>query len=192
MSQFRNPFFCTVSCQRFKSSMGLLASFVHLSAAFVMVSVLVNPKVITSFTPSPIMGIDPVKMVWAHINSSRRVICSRSSMKSCAIFSTALCAGVFPEYIFSPMRRFSKSSIVVTFSGATSGGVYVLVIYPVLGTTLPPISRDTYGATLRLPFLKSTSTLSVTNVSSCRKNVLLKNVLTGGSFSMTLPIVLGS
>ena len=41
-----------------------------------------------------------------------------STMKSCAIFSTARCAGVLPEYIFSPGLRSSKSSTVVTFSGA--------------------------------------------------------------------------
>lgn len=44
-------------------------------------------------------------------------------------------------------------SMVVTLSGAMNGGVYVSVVYPVFGTTFPPISRDTNGASFRAPFL---------------------------------------
>ena len=42
--------------------------------------------------------------------------------------------------------------------GIAVRGVYVSVVYPVFGTTFPPISRDTNGASFRAPFLWSIST----------------------------------
>ena len=76
------PFFCTVSCQRLISAIGSEVSTVHLFFATEIVSLFVKEKSITSFTPSPMIGIAPVKIVCAHISSSRLKICSLNSLKA--------------------------------------------------------------------------------------------------------------
>ena len=153
--QFVKPFFCTCSCQAFRSPYLSWAVppfhffFVSLDRSIL----LENWKSITSETPSPITVIFPASMAWAHIHSSRRRIISRSSVKSSDIWITARCAGVLPLYRFSPGCRSRRSSMVVILSGAIRGGVYVLVSYPVFGTAFPPITRETNGASFRAPFL---------------------------------------
>ena len=153
--QLVKPSFCTFSCQAFRSAYLFWAvpPFHFRFASLEMSSRFVKRKSIVSFTPSPSTTILPVSMAWAHIHSSRRRIISRRSVKSSDIWITARCAGVLPLYRLSPGCRSRISSMVVTLSGAMNGGVYVSVVYPVFGIILPPISRDTNGASFRAPFL---------------------------------------
>ena len=60
------------------------------------VTLLVKPKSITSFTPSPTTGMEPVMMACTAIHSSRRVVASFRVAYSSISFCAARCAGVMP------------------------------------------------------------------------------------------------
>ena len=104
MSTLAKPLVSTLSAQSSKLSVILAALLPHWAVP-VRVSVLVKPKSIISFTPSPTMGICPVTMACTAIHSSRRVVASfrrlYSSINCCAL----RCAGVMPLYRSSPGIR---------------------------------------------------------------------------------------
>ena len=85
----------TFSVQSSRSSMGLAAVLPHCFVPSSLI-LLVKPKSITSFTPSPTTGMEPVMMACTAIHSSRRVVASFRVAYSSISFCAARCAGVMP------------------------------------------------------------------------------------------------